>query len=479
MSQKVRTIIEAMSHRALFGSHFPGESWEPWRHFLRVLYGLPLDDAGLQLFRTCTGRRHPPQGPLREAWMPTGRRGGKSRILALIATYEACFKDWRRHLSAGERGVVAVLACDRRQAQVIFGYLKALITETPLLASLVDNETADSLELTNGVSVEVTTADFRRVRGRTIVCALLDEVAFWRSDSTANPDQAVLDALRPAMATVPGSLLLAASSPYSKRGILYDAWKKWHGTDDGNALVWVAPSRTMNPSLPERLIAEALERDPAAARAEYLAEWRDDVAAFLDRAVVESAVDAGVLVRPPVPGVSYRAFADPSGGSSDSFTLGIVHAEGDVAVLDCLYERKPPFNPSAVCAEIAAMLRSYRLTSVVGDKYAAGWVIEAFAKVGITYRHSDRDRSAIYGDALPLFTSGRARLLDNPKLVAQFASLERRTSTSGRDRIDHGPNGHDDACNAAAGALTLLSTKQPMRISAAALERFGNYPVFM
>jgi hypothetical protein len=54
---------------------------------------------------------------------------------------------------------------------------------------------------------------------------------------------------------------------------------------------------------------------------------------------------------------------------------------------------------------------------------------------------------------LPLFTSGRARLLDSKRLVTQFASLERRTSPIGKDRVDHGPGGADDLCNSAAGAL--------------------------
>jgi hypothetical protein len=52
-----------------------------------------------------------------------------------------------------------------------------------------------------------------------------------------------------------------------------------------------------------------------------------------------------------------------------------------------------------------------------------------------------------------LFTSGRARLLDNKRLTTQFASLERRTSPIGKDRVDHGPGGHDDLCNSAAGSL--------------------------
>jgi hypothetical protein len=92
--------------------------------------------------------------------------------------------------------------------------------------------------------------------------------------------------------------------------------------------------------------------------------------------------------------------------------------------------------------------------------------VDAFAKCGIKYRHSERDRSAIYLDALPLFCAGCVRLLDNPRLVNQFASLERRTLPGGKDRVDHGPGGHDDVCNSAAGAVVLASQReaQPMRV---------------
>jgi hypothetical protein len=174
--------------------------------------------------------------------------------------------------------------------------------------------------------------------------------------------------------------------------------------------------------------------------------------------LLEAAVDRGVLVRPPVTDTNYFAFVDPSGGSHDSFTLGIAHRDKDGSiVLDLLYERHAPFNPSEVVAEIAALLKTYSCSHVVGDKYAAGWVIEAFAKVGITYRHSDADRSAVYLDALPLFTSGHVRLIDNPRLISQFASLERRTFPTGRDRVDHGRAGRDDLCNAAAGCLVLAA----------------------
>jgi hypothetical protein len=117
-------------------------------------------------------------------------------------------------------------------------------------------------------------------------------------------------------------------------------------------------------------------------------------------------------------------------------------------------------NPYEVAEEIAALLKSYRCARVVGDSYGAKWVSEAFVKAGIAYRKSEMDRSAIYLNALPLFTSGRARLIDNPRLIAQLAALERRTFSTDRDRVDHGRTGRDDDANSAADALVLAAQAQ-------------------
>ena len=169
-----------------------------------------------------------------------------------------------------------------------------------------------------------------------------------------------------------------------------------------------------------------------------------------------------MIVRPPVAGVSYIAGADASGGKNDSFTAAIAHKQPDGSiVLDALFERKAPFNPSEVVAEIVRLMRDYQCHQITGDHYGAAWVEESFAKAGARYIQSDRDRSAVYMDCLPIFTSGRARLLDNPKLINQFGALERRTFSTGRERIDPGV-GHDDLCNSAAIALSLADVKKSL-----------------
>ncbi len=346
-----------------------------------------------------------------------------------------------------------ILATDRRQARVIYRYVRALLLNVPALAAFVDREDQEAIELNNGIAIEIMTATFRSVRGYTVIAALLDEAAFWRSDDSANPDTEVLAALRPAMATIPNATLLVASSPYAKRGILYDAYRRHYGRDDSQVLVWQAATREMNPTVPQAVIDEATERDPANAAAEYGAEFRSDIETFIAREVVDAAVVPGRHELPPMRAAAYLAFADPSGGSADSMTLAIAHAEGERAVLDAVRERRPPFSPEDVVREFATLLATYRVSTVVGDRYGGEWPAERFREHGISYEPAERPKSDIYREVLPILNSGRAELLDLPRLTTQLCGLERRTARGGRDSIDHAPGAHDDLANAVAGAL--------------------------
>jgi hypothetical protein len=342
-----------------------------------------------------------------------------------------------------------------------------------MLAEMVVRETAIGFELNNKIDVAVTTNSFRSVRGRSILCAILDETAFWLDENSANPDEEVLTAIKPALARIPGSIVVGISTPYRKKGLLWKKFKQHFGKDGGDVLVIRASTRQMNPTIDQSFIDEALEDDPAKAKAEWLAEFRDDIGGWADFALIEQAVDLGATVRPPLANrkFKYWSFVDMSGGVRDSATCAIAHDENGVAVLDLILEIRAPFNPTSAVAQIAAVLKSYGLHETVGDRYAAQWVVDAFAKCGIRYRHSERDRSSIYLDALPLFTAGKVRLVDNKRLVSQFSSLERRTSSIGKDRVDHGPGGHDDLCNAAAGALVLAAAPA----YEAPMPQFGTY----
>ena len=342
------SILDAIADEQLFARWFKDrETWQSWFVFLAALFDLPMTPDQLDIYRRCTGRTTPPTEPAKEAWLICGRRAGKSFILALCAVYSACFRDWRPYLAPGERATIMVIARDRKQARVIFRYIRALLTRVPMLAKLIERETQDGFDLSDSITIEVQTASYRSARGYTIAAALCDELAFWPTDDAAEPDYAILEAIKPGMATIPQPMLLCASSPYARRGALFDAHRKHFGKDNDPILVWQADTRTMNPTVPQSVVDEAMEHDPAWAAAEYGAEFRRDIESLIAIEAVRACVSPGVLERAPQHSITYRAYSDPSGGSADSMALAIGHKDyaKQTVVTDALREVLAPFSP--------------------------------------------------------------------------------------------------------------------------------------
>jgi hypothetical protein len=374
----------------------------------------------------------------------------------MIAVYFGVYGSWPR--AKGETVRCLVLAVSKEQARLVRNYCLAILESRPAFQRLITATDADSISLSTGVTIQVVSNSYRSIRGPSVALAVFEEVAFWYSENTTNPDKEVLRAVRPSMLTMPGALLIGISSPYARRGLLWEKYKKHYGRD-GKVLVWKADTKTMNPAVDPDIIADAYVDDPIAAAAEYGAEFRSDIESYVTLEVVEALISHGVFERPPIGGVRYHAFCDPSGGGNDSMTLAIAHMHKDLATLDCVREIKPKFSPEIVVAEFAAILKSYRVSKVIGDRYAAEWVVDAFKKHSITYVHSEKSKSEIYVELLPILNSGKADLLDHKVMLNQLVGLERRVSRGGRDSIDHPPGGHDDLANAVAGVITNLRGK--------------------
>jgi hypothetical protein len=380
VARKPLTIIGALDDEKLFKPWFNGPSWDNWRTILKAAYALPMTSAEIEFFHTVAGDRDPPKQQVRELWIIAGRRAGKDSIASAIAAYSAAMFNQQDRLRRGERASLACIACDRAQSRIILDYTRAFFSDIPMLASLVLRSTAIGFQLRNSVDVEVTTNNFKSVRGRPFALAVLDECAFYASETSATPDVELYQAITPGMATLlPNSMIVGISTPWRRAGLLHRKYKDHFGRD-GDVLVIVAPSTVLNPTLDPAIVQRALEADPAAARSEWLAEFRSDIASWLDIETIEGAVDVGVTVRPPIigGGIKYFSGCDPSGGRHDSFTLAISHCEGDVAILDNLTEIKSPFNPSEATKQIAAVLKSYGLSETTGDKYGAAWIPDAF-----------------------------------------------------------------------------------------------------
>ena len=471
-------ILSAIKDENLFRPFLGDDlkSWHPWFTALRALYGLPIKSPnGAERVQQCTGRPATdlPTDGFSTALFLVGRRSGKSRIAAVIGAFEALFGGHETRLAKGESGVIPVISPTKYQSSIVWKYLSAIFDAPLLQQEVIDRRDSDKvLLLRNGLEIRVLVGDWRSVRGPSVVCAIVDEVCFLglTEESKVRSDTELVRALRPALITTKGKLI-AISSKYAKKGWAYGQWLRQHGCNKGvspsfkqawTALVWDAPSRRMNPTLPQAEIDAAFEEDPAAARSEFGGEWREDVSEFVPRSLVESLVIVGRKELVPRDSQDYVAFTDLSGGRSDDAGLAIAHKEGRKVVLDFAKLWRAPFNPHAIVAEQAQELKRFHLLRVTGDNYSAEFLVGSFNSCGITYRKSDLPKSELYRELLPRLCSSEIELLDDEKLIDQIAGLERRTRSGGKDIIDHPPGGKDDLANVVAGVAVGVS--KPKRI---------------
>jgi len=423
---------------------------------LKTIYGLPMTPEEKALALQCTGGRELPTKKVKEAYLVCGRRGLKSFSAATIAVHEAFHTDFAQYASPGENITLLIVAVDKLQSLIIFKYIMGIIDSIPLYREQVAVQRAFDIQLKNKVQILIRTANLAAVRGYSYGLVLLEEISFWNVDGV-NPDHSVLAAIRPGLASVPPSTLIALSSPYGRAGVLYEAYRDYYGESDPDRVVWSAPTMLMNPTIPQEVIDKAYETDPISAAAEYGAEFMSSVETCYPLEWLESAMVPNRFELPPMPAKNYRAFMDPSGGAASAFTLSIGHREsGGVLIQDVLKSTVPPFSPSAVVKGYAKIMKEYRCREVVSDRWGGEWVSELFRAEGIKVIYSKESKTQLYLALEPILARGACEILDDKVQFAQLRGLDRKRGRGGQDVISCQPRAHDDSANALAGLMANL-----------------------
>jgi hypothetical protein len=444
---------------------------------LRTFYGLDLDPAQLEIYARCTDRDpalYKPGHVFPAATIVSGAQSGKdSRALCPVVVYESV---WGGHkIIKGEPTRIVLVAQDRDAAGIAFGYI-AEAFQQPALKHLVERPLTREIVLKSGLRISCFPCTMRSMRGYRIPVGALDELAFFRLEGNANSDVEIQTSIARGQITLPHSKLIKISTPYMKSGVLYEDHKAYFGTESPDLLVWVSTTKEMNPSVSEaRLEREARTMDPTRFRREFEAEFAEDVDAFLSDAWIEAATMRGVSQLPPRDKVKRICTVDASGGGADAFTSSIMETDGrgptqtmtQILLRGWEKPRSAQISLEGVVAEIARLAKDHGLREVWGDRYTQRWIIEAFARHHITYRHPHvkrdgkpiyLDRSLAYLASESLFASGRIRILDHPRLIRELKNLERRPTQSG-DKIDHPTGQHDDYASVTClGAGMLIST---------------------
>jgi hypothetical protein len=267
------TMRQALSDPKILGNVLKGDSWQGWRVLLIAAMGEALTDNERPLFQKLTGREREPLERVSELCTAAGRRGGKTRAKATLGSYIAGCCDHSDALIPGETGVLLVMAQTQAVATKILDWIEQDFRSSPILSQLFVSRTHDAIELKGNIRVEVRPASWRKVRGPTYIAVIADELAFWYTDAAyANPDVEIIAAAAPGLLTTGGPLIMA-SSPYAKRGVLWDTFRRHYGPNGSpRILVAKGSTRDFNPTIPQAEIDRLIEKNPAANRAEYLAE---------------------------------------------------------------------------------------------------------------------------------------------------------------------------------------------------------------
>jgi hypothetical protein len=434
------TIIEFIRHPKLLNDQSNSLAQDT---IVKSTYGLELSDTELEIYRRGTGRELYDAREQREITALAGRRSGKTgKIGARIGLYEA-FRDHR--IPRGERACVVLIAPTIAQAGIAHDYMYKDILGSPILLTRVAKCRKNEIVLKSGVTILCCACSSISLRGMAVVAAILDEVSFMRNEQTSvHCDEEVLAALRPAMITFPESKLIKITTPHAKRGVV---WNEYRRRAELNYPVWQLSTTEMNPTVSAELLEQERERSLESFKREFLAEFTDNVASWIEPEVLDACIVQGRKELPRVSNVTYAAAVDPAFKQSD-FGLAITHRTSEgLIVLDRVARwtgsKKAPLGFERVCREIANILREYGIDKVQGDQYAAAAIQQEFLKLGVSYKEvtfNRQTRPQLFNNLKHLLVQRKIELLDEPELLRQLRSLEEyRVADGGTDiRPDHG-----------------------------------------
>jgi hypothetical protein len=433
---------------------------------LKSIYGLPLTAKEMEIYRRGTGRETYDAREHRGATFVEGRQSGKTtKIAAPIAVFEA-FRD--HGLAPGQEAYVMLLAPTIAQARIALRSIRSYLRGSTILSKRIVRTTKDEIILDNGIIIGCYASTYDGVRGRIIVAAICDEMAFWPHEETsANPEEEVIAALRPGMITVKNPKLIKISTPYAKQGLL---WAEFQRRAELDFPVWQLPSHEMNPKINlSDLEREQLRGEEKYHLREYLAEFVDSVSGWITPEILDPSIARGRRKLPPGRDGFYIAALDPASRHND-FAFAILHRSPDGEIIvDCVTRwtgtKTAPLVFRTVLGEIKSILDDYGINSAVGDQFCSDVIRQDLLELGVSYEictFGPQTRAKIFTNLKHLLVQGKIELLEDPELLRQLRNL--REERTDRGQIDVRPNGgmKDDLAVAVALAASEL-TKRPSR----------------
>jgi len=356
---------------------------------LRVLYGLPLDEKQLKIFYILTKgkvKKYIPGMVMSEAVLALGARAGKSFIASICALYEATRGEYQKYVTKGEYVYICIVATRELQARkIIQGNCLRMLENSPVLKRWVKKSTDLEITLKNHIKIISGPCNSTALRGLPIAVLILDELAFYRIEGP-KADETIFNSLRPRQAQFPGNKLFLISTAGAKQGLFFQFFNEGFKIQD--RLTCQASTEFVNPVIPQAFLNKERVRDIDNFMREFEAVFSEKLESFFTYEMIQKPFTlAGDL--PYKSGNKYYLAFDQSGLSGkDRFACAISHSEKEKKeekekVFIDLVRSWATKDLDKILNEVKTLTVEYHLRKCLVDKYAVGYVRNAFNKIHI------------------------------------------------------------------------------------------------
>lgn len=393
-----------------------------------------------------------------EAWRPrtfviaAAIRSAKSMTIAAKAICLSQTVDLTG-VTVGDEIRIPILAPEKDEARAVFSHIVGNVVNRPKLRGLlVEDPTADAVRLRHpsGHVIEIKVTALSRFAttliGRWLPAAIFDEAPrmVGEQDGVRNlPDalNAIAGRIRP------GGTIMLIGSPHAPFGPMYDMIHEHFGRPSRDCVVVRATGPAMNPQYWTPARCEDLRRtNPEAYRTDVLAEFADPEEAMFGLDLVEACTRKHPQVREPEPGHYYVAAMDPATrGNAWTFILlectgwknvdGVMRPAFSVAMTkQWRGSKENPLRPDLVFAEIGALMKPYRCTSVITDQYACDALAPLAMPHGLMLVAHELTQGNKHEMAARLkleLDCGCLELAPDPVLCRDLVSVRRRITQNG------------------------------------------------
>lgn len=396
-----------------------------------------------------------------------GRRSGKGRMAAIVATFEAT-ANAKKHLACvvpGEQVQIVVVSTSQRNARTVHRYIRAFL-QSPALGDVIENDNLDEITLRNGIVVLTVPAFAASARGNAVAVVILDEAAWFQGrDGSPLSVKEVWDALVPATATFPDGKALVLSTPRWASGWFEDMCRQAASGEFADMRTWIATTAEMRPDISASFLASERARDPQMFAREYEAHAASGIGAALPDDLVRAAI-TDLAARQIVRGWKYVVSIDAA-YTGDVFAAASGYRDplqpGMVSIRQVIGWQGAPGRPldhREALDNVAAIAKAHNNAPVLLDQFAAEPIAQGLQERGVHVIRrpwTNESKGSAVTVLRELLFAGHLEIPRHPELISELTSLEQTVLSSGRVRFAAPPGLHDDYATAVMALVLHLS----------------------